>query len=80
MIPAKKLIDVLEGQLALLRTLESAGRDVAGYAVIMPPEGEAITFINISSQDDALSFYKYLADKLSASREQSGFGAVRTGR
>jgi hypothetical protein len=80
MIPTKKVIALMENQLALLRTLDNAGRDVAGYAVIVPPEGDPITFINISSQDDALSFYKYLADKLTASRENSGFGAIKTGR
>lgn len=81
-ISPDKIIALLEKQLKLLETMAMSANpiQIGGFAVIYPPDGDPITFVNLSSQDDALSFYKYLADKLTMSREQSGFGAIKTGR
>lgn len=80
MIKPQKIVDLLEKQLAFVKMLLESDRDIGGFAIIVPPDGDPITFVNISSQDDAMSFYKYLADKLTASREVTNLGAIRTGR
>ena len=79
MIKAQTLISLLEGQLDLLRTLRDGEQPIGGFAIICPPDSEPITFVNISSQDDAMSFYQYLSEKLKASRVENG-PAIRTGR
>lgn len=75
MVKAEKIIELLEKHKETLQRLE--GKEIAGFALIVPPEGESIEFISLASHGDITSFFKFLADKLAASRETSGFGGVR---
>lgn len=57
-----------------METLE--GRQIGGFALIVPPEGDSIDFVTLGAQSDTKSFYKYLSDKLSAGLEQSQMGGT----
>ncbi len=74
MIPAEKIADILRRNLELMETLK--GKNLIGFALIIPPTGEAIEFQTLGSQSDEKSFYKYLSDKLSANLEASQMGGV----
>ncbi len=74
MIPADKIAAMLDKQRELMETLK--GQEIGGYAIIVPPQGEPITFITLGSMNDEKSFYKYLSDKLSANLEASQMGGV----
>lgn len=75
MITSESLVILLEKQLVLLRKLE--GEKLGGFAVIVPPEGEAIVHLVVSSDGDEKSFYSTLAGKMVNAKEQSQFGGVR---
>ena len=78
MIPTEKVADHLKEALALMETLK--GHKVVGFALIIPPNGEPVKFTNLGNSEDQKAFYTFLAHSLAIGQEQSGFGAIRTGR
>lgn len=75
MVKAEKIIKLLDDHKATLQRLE--GKEIAGFALIVPPEGETIEFISLASHGDVKSFFTFLRDKLSASVENQGWGGVK---
>lgn len=76
MIPAEKVAALLDKQRELMETLK--GKSLTGFAIIIPPEGEAIEVMLMGSHADLKSFYTLVKDKLVAAQETNQFGGVRT--
>lgn len=75
MINPDTIIALLEKQLTLMHKI--IGEKLGGFAIIVPPTGEPIVHLVLSSDDDEKSFYSTLAGKMVNSKEQSQFGGVR---
>lgn len=74
MIKAEKIVEILEAQLTRLRKLE--GEDLAGFAIIVPPEGDPIDLLVMESPTDTKSFFMRLRDRMVGSAEQNQYGGV----
>jgi hypothetical protein len=74
-ITSESLVALLEKQLLLLHKLQ--GEKVGGYAIIVPPSGEPILHVVLSSDDDEAAFYSTLAGKMVDGKQKSQLGGVR---
>lgn len=75
MINSETLVALLEKQLLLLHKLE--GEKVGGYAIIVPPVGDPIVHVVLSSDDDEAAFYSTLAGKMVDGKQRGQLGGVR---
>ena len=78
MTPVEGIIEILDRKRELLAKL--AGEQVAGFAIIIPPNGETIEFISLDSRADEAGFYTFLRDKIMAAKEATSFGGVTVPR
>jgi hypothetical protein len=81
MIKADKVAELLKKQLELMETLK--GRDLGGFALVCPPDGEPVEIVLMTSHSDPASFFRQVAEKCGATAKQLGeqfTGAVRMGR
>ena len=74
MIPVAKVIALLDKSKELLLKLE--GHDLAGFAIIYPPEGEPTEVVDLASRADLKSFYEAMMNKLKSGLETSQLGGV----
>lgn len=74
MIPVEKVIALLDKNKALLQKLD--GHDLAGFAIIYPPDGEPTEVIDLASRSDAKSFFEAMMNKLKSGLETSQLGGV----
>lgn len=76
MISAAKIVEQLEKERELL--LKLGDTEVSGFALLVPPEGEAIRALDIGSHVDTRAFYTGLAEAMKKAMEAAGMGGVRT--
>ena len=74
MIKVDKIIALLDKNRKLLEKLE--GHELAGFAIVVPPEGEGIEVVDIASHADIRAFYESLSNKFKTALEQAQLGGV----
>lgn len=77
MIKSEDVIAALDKQKARLEKL--AGEELAGFALIIPPEGDAIDIVVMETPTSVESFYQRLRDRLIGLGQptNSSYGAVQ---
>ena len=72
---------LLKKQLELMETL--TGRELGGFALICPPEGDPVEIVTLGSHADPRSFFLQVAEKCGATAKALGeqfTGGVRMAR
>jgi len=78
MIKAQDIAEILKQQLSLLETLEDRG--IAGFAILVSPEGEPVTVLQIDSHADNKSFFTSVMDRCKLALESQQYGGVAVPR